>query len=176
MTEQYEKVSVSGKEFETVESGTYPAELVKMPPIQTSDGPRALWVFLPEGEDIEVAGFTSLSQGSTSKAMEWARRILGKSDATDEKWGKDLKNERRPIVGWGEDELKGKPCRVVVEKYWDDEIEVYRNRVTNVLPSANGKGNATSLRDAQAAASDAAASDGDPGATASDPDFEDIPF
>jgi hypothetical protein len=65
--------------------------------------------------------------------MEWARRILGKSTATDMSWGRDLK-ERRPVVDWGPDILVGKPCRIVIEKYFDQEEERYRNRVVNVLP------------------------------------------
>ena len=94
-----------------------------------------LWIFQPEdfSEDAQPAGMTSLAAGSTAKGMEWSRRILGKSNATDMRWGKDLK-EKRPIVDWGPDILVGKRCRIVVEKNYDDAEEQYRNRVVNVLP------------------------------------------
>ena len=76
-----------------------------------------------------------MAAGRNAKGMEWARRILGKSTATDMKWGKDLK-EKRPVISWGPAELEGKPCRIVVEKYFDEEEEIYKNRVVNVLPPA----------------------------------------
>jgi hypothetical protein len=49
------------------------------------------------------------------------------------KWGKDLK-ERRPVINWGPAELEGKPCRIVVEKYFDEDEERHKNRVVSVLP------------------------------------------
>ena len=163
MTEQYEKVAVSGFSSDTIEAGTYPAQLVKMASGQGAFDPYARWTFHPDGfpEDVEVSGFTTLSPGRTAKGMEWARRILGKSTATDDKYGRDIK-DKRPTVNWGEDELKGKPCRIVVEKIWDEGYEEYKNKVINVLPpetssSTNG-------------------SNEDPRATDSDEDFDDIPF
>jgi len=69
--------------------------------------------------------------------MEWTRRILGKSDATDTLYGKDMK-DKRPNINWGEDELKGGRCSIVVEKKWNEDEEVYRNVVANVLPEAAG--------------------------------------
>src|SRR5215217_651555 len=161
MTEQYEKVSVSGFSSETLEAGTYPAALTRMEAGQGAFDPHARWVFLPEGKDIEVVGFTTLSAGRTAKGMEWARRILGKSTATDQQYGRDIK-DKRPTVNWGEDELKGKSCRIVVEKTWDEEYEEYKNKVVNVLPPE--------------ASSSANGGSEDPHATASDEDFDDIPF
>src|SRR5215213_8369516 len=95
------------------------------------------WIFQPDGysEDTQPAGATSMAAGATAKGMEWARRMLGKSTATDMKWGRDLK-EKRPVVDWGPDILLGKPCRIVVEKNYDEDEERYRNHVVNVLPPA----------------------------------------
>jgi hypothetical protein len=116
------------------------------------------WIFQPDGfsEDAQPAGSTSLAAGRNAKGMEWARRILGKSTATDMQWGRDLK-EKRPVVDWGPEILVGKPCRIVVEKNYDENEERYRNRVVNVLPPEE-----TKVEKA------AAAEEAD--------DFEDIPF
>ena len=123
---------------EIIDAGTYPATVVAMKKRPGSFGDEYVqWIFQPDGfsEDAQIAGSTSLAAGSTAKGMEWARRILGKSTATDMKWGRDLK-ERRPVVDWGPDILLGKPCRIVVEKNYDEDEERYRNRVVNVLPPA----------------------------------------
>jgi hypothetical protein len=63
--------------------------------------------------------------------MEVARRLLGKSDATDMKWGLDIK-DKRPIVNWGPD-LKGSRATIRVEKVYDEQQEVHKNRVSNVV-------------------------------------------
>jgi hypothetical protein len=123
---------------EIIDAGTYPATVVAMKKRPGSFGDEYVqWIFQPDGfsEDAQPAGSTSLAAGSTAKGMEWARRILGKSTATDMKWGRDLK-EKRPVVDWGPDILLGKPCRIVVEKNYDKDEERYRNRVVNVLPPA----------------------------------------
>jgi hypothetical protein len=121
---------------EIIPAGTYSATLVGMKKRPGSFGDDYVqWIFQPDGysEDAQPAGATSLAASATAKGMEWARRILGKSDATDTKWGRDLK-EKRPVVDWGPDILIGKPCRIVVEKRYDEDEERYRNRVVNVLP------------------------------------------
>ena len=131
-----EEWSVEGFKPEIIEAGTYPATVVALKKRPGSFGEDYVqWIFQPDGfsKDAQPAGATSLAAGATSKGMEWARRILGKSNATDMKWGKDLK-ERRPVVNWGPRELEGKPCRIVVEKNWDEDEERHRNRVVNVLP------------------------------------------
>ena len=144
---------------EIIPAGTYSATLVGMKKRPGSFGDDYVqWIFQPDGysEDAQPAGATSLAAGATAKGMEWARRILGKSDATDTKWGRDLK-EKRPVVDWGPDILIGKPCRIVVEKNYDEDEERYRNRVVNVLPPGE-----TNVEEA------AAAEETD--------DFESIPF
>jgi hypothetical protein len=121
---------------EIIPAGTYSATLVGMKKRPGSFGDDYVqWIFQPDGysEDAQPAGATSLAAGATAKGMEWARRILGKSDATDTNWGRDLK-EKRPVVDWGPDILIGKPCRIVVEKRYDEDEERYRNRVVNILP------------------------------------------
>ena len=126
---------------EIIEAGTYPATLVGMKKRPGSFGEDYVqWIFQPDGfsEDAQPAGSTSLAAGRNAKGMEWTRRILGKSDAVDMKWGRDLK-EKRPVVDWGPDILIGKSCRIVVEKNYDDDEERYRNRVVNVLPPEETK-------------------------------------
>ena len=123
---------------EILEAGTYPAVVAAMKKRPSSFGDEYVqWIFQPDGfsEDAQPAGSTSLASGRTAKGMEWARRILGKSTATDMQWGRDLK-EKRPVVDWGPDILIGKPCRIVVEKNYDEDEERDRNRVVNVLPPA----------------------------------------
>ena len=144
---------------EILEAGTYPATVAAMKKRPSSFGDEYVqWIFQPDGfsEDAQPAGSTSLASGRNAKGMEWARRILGKSTATDTKWGRDLK-EKRPAVDWGPDILVGKPCRIVVEKNWDEDEERYRNRVVNVLPPEE-------TNDEKAAAAEEA------------DDFADIPF
>jgi hypothetical protein len=46
-------------------------------------------------------------------------------------WGRDIKN-KRPVIDWGP-ELVGSRATIVVEKYFDEEEERYKNRVTNVV-------------------------------------------
>ncbi len=122
---------------EIIDAGTYYAKVVAMKKRPSGFGgdDYVQWIFQPDGYsgDAQPAGATSIAAGATAKGMEWSRRILGKSDATDMKWGKDLK-ERRPVIDWGPDILIGKPCRIVVEKHYDEDEERYRNRVVNVLP------------------------------------------
>jgi hypothetical protein len=133
--------TVKGFRPEIIEAGTYPATIVDIKEMNGVHGPYAMWLFQPDGfsKDAQPAGFTSISAGRTSKGMEWARRILGKSDATDQSYGKDIQ-DKRPVVDWGADELRNKSCRIVVEKNYDEDEEDYRNLVVNVLAVADGDG------------------------------------
>jgi hypothetical protein len=131
-----ENFTVRGFRPEAIEAGEYTAIVAELKLRPSSFGDQYVqWIFQLDGfsDDAQVAGSTSLAAGRTAKGMEWARRILGKSDATDMKWGRELK-EKRPIIDWGPENIVGKPCRVVVEKNYDEDEEVYRNRVVNVLP------------------------------------------
>jgi hypothetical protein len=139
-----------------LEGSTYPATIDGFKEIQTGFGPRVAWIFQPNDfPEARPAGFTSMSDGRNAKGMEWARRVLGKSTATDMKWGRDLK-EKRPLVDWGPEELNGKPCRIVVEKTYSEELDEYRNTVVNVLPPDETNAEET--------------------AAAEEEDFADIPF
>ncbi len=132
--------TVRGFRPEIIEAGTYLASVVDLKQLHGQHGPYAMWIFQPEGysEGAQPAGFTSISAGRTSKGMERARRILGKSDATDTLYGKDIQ-DKRPVVDWGAAEPKDKVCRIVVEKNWDEDEEAYRNLVVDVLPVTNRK-------------------------------------
>jgi hypothetical protein len=113
-------------------SGVYDATLTSFSDVrQGVNGEYVFWNFTPEGHDFEVSMITSIGGGWRTKGMEIARRLKGKSDATDQKWGRDLK-QKRPVINWGP-ELVGSECQIVVEKIWDEELEVHKNRVVNVV-------------------------------------------
>jgi hypothetical protein len=117
-----------------IESGVYNATLTSFSDVQQGrNGPYVFWRFTPDGHDLEVSIITSVGpeSGPKGKGMELARRLTGKSDATDMAWGRDIKN-KRPVIDWGP-ELVGSRATIVVEKYFDEEEERYKNRVTNVV-------------------------------------------
>jgi hypothetical protein len=129
---------VKASERKVIEAGIYDATLEGFSEIQRGqNGPYVFWNFTPDlHPDVEVSIITSIPEpgedsGSKAKGMEIARRLKGKSNATDEKWGKDIK-DKRPKVNWGL-ELAGSRATIVVSKTWDEAAEVYRNRVTNVV-------------------------------------------
>jgi len=124
---------VQGSDFPTIEGGIYDATLTSFSDVrQGMNGEYVFWNFTPDGhDDVEVSIITSIGGGWKSKGMEIARRLKGKSEATDTKWGRDIKN-KRPRVDWGP-ELKGSRATIVVEKIYDEDEEVYKNRVTNVV-------------------------------------------
>jgi hypothetical protein len=124
---------VKATEYEVIEGGVYDATLTSFSDVkQGISGEYVFWNFTPDGHDVEVSIITSIGGGWKSKGMEIARRLLGKSDATDTKWGRDIK-KKRPRVDWGP-ELVGSKCQIIVEKVWDEDEEVYRNRVSNMVP------------------------------------------
>jgi hypothetical protein len=121
------------KERPVIEAGIYNATLTSFSDVmQGRNGEFVFWRFTPDGyDDVEVAIITSLSDGRNTKGMEIARRIQGKSSATDTKWGKDIR-DKRPVVNWGPQDV-GSRATIVVEKIYDDDSEAYENRVTNVV-------------------------------------------
>lgn len=121
------------KERPVIESGIYNATLSSFSDLQPGrNGEFVFWRFTPDGyDDVEVAVITSVTDGRNTKGMEIARRIQGKSKATDTKWGKDIRDQR-PIVNWGPEDI-GARATIVVEKLYNDNIEAYENRVTNVV-------------------------------------------
>lgn len=123
---------VKASEYTVIDAGVYNATLTSFSDVrQGMNGEYVFWNFTPDGHDIEVSIITSIGGGWKSKGMEIARRLKGKSDATDTKWGRDIK-DKRPRVDWGP-ELKGSRATIVAEKIYDEDEEIYRNRVTNVV-------------------------------------------
>jgi hypothetical protein len=114
--------TVKGFRPEIIEAGKYPATVVDIKQLHGQHGPYAMWIFQPDGfsEKAQPAGFTSISAGRTAKGMEWARRLLGKSDATDMLYGNDIK-DKRPVVDWGAEELRGCADRRVANVSMGDE-------------------------------------------------------
>jgi hypothetical protein len=124
---------VKGSDRPVIEGGVYDATLTSFSDVKQgmNGGEYVFWNFTPDGHDVEVSIITSIGGGWRTKGMEIARRLKGKSDATDQKWGRDLK-QKRPIVDWGP-ELIGSRAQIVVEKIYDEETETYKNRVVNVV-------------------------------------------
>jgi hypothetical protein len=124
---------VKAGDFPVIDAGVYNATLTSFSDIrQGMNGEYVFWNFTPDGyDDVEISIITSIGGGWKSKGMEIARRLMGKSDATDTRWGRDIKN-KRPRVNWGP-ELKGSRATIVVEKIYDEDEEVHKNRVVNVV-------------------------------------------
>jgi hypothetical protein len=116
-----------------IEGGVYNATLTSFSDVRQgiNNSEYVFWNFTPDGHDTEVSIITSIGGGWKSKGMELARRLKGKSDAVDQKWGRDIK-DKRPRVDWGP-ELVGSRATIVVEKHFDEDEEIFRNRVTNVV-------------------------------------------
>ena len=145
---------VKATEFPVIEGGVYNATLTSFSDVKQgiNNSEYVFWNFTPDGHDLEVSIITSIGGGWKSKGMEIARRLKGKSDATDMRWGLDIKS-KRPRIDWGP-ELVGSRATIVVDKIWDEDEEIYRNRVTNVV--AEGALNPVAAAEAE--------------------DFESIPF
>ncbi len=124
---------VKASEFPVIDGGIYNATLTSFSDVKQgiNNSEYVFWNFTPDGHDLEVSIITSTGGGWKSKGMELARRLMGKSDATDMRWGLDIKS-KRPRVDWGP-ELVGSRATIVVDKIWDEDEEIYRNRVTNVV-------------------------------------------
>src|SRR5215218_6375866 len=124
---------VTASEFPVIDGGIYNATLTSFSDVKQgiNNSEYVFWNFTPDGHDLEVSIITSTGGGWKSKGMELARRLMGKSDATDMRWGLDIKS-KRPRVDWGP-ELVGSRATIVVDKIWDEDEEIYRNRMTNVV-------------------------------------------
>jgi len=124
---------VKATELPVIDGGIYDATLTSFSEVKQgiNNSEYVFWNFTPDGHDLEVSIITSIGGGWKSKGMELARRLMGKSDATDMRWGLDIKS-KRPRVDWGP-ELVGSRATIVVDKIWDEDEEIYRNRVTNVV-------------------------------------------
>jgi len=124
---------VKAGDFTVIDAGIYNATLTSFSDVrQGMNGEYVFWNFTPDGhDDLEVSIITSIGGGWKSKGMEIARRLLGKSAAVDTKWGRDIK-DKRPRVDWGPD-LVGARATIRVEKIYDEDEEVHKNRVSNVV-------------------------------------------
>jgi hypothetical protein len=125
---------VKGSDRPVIEGGVYDATLTSFSDIKQgmNGGEYVFWNFTPDAhDDAEVSIITSIGGGWRTKGMEIARRLKGKSDATDQRWGRDLK-QKRPVIDWGP-ELVGSRAQIVVEKLYDEETETHKNRVVNVV-------------------------------------------
>jgi len=166
MTEATTKFGgVKGQDRPVIEGGVYDATLTGFSDVQRGlNGEYVFWNWTPDGyPDLEVSIITSIGGGWRTKGMEIARRLKGKSDATDQKWGRDLK-QKRPVIDWGP-ELIGSRAQIVVEKVYDQDTETYRNRVVNVVPPGTFKSSAGTA-DEESSASGGSADD----------EFDDLPF
>ncbi len=133
MTDGKTFTGVQAEDRPVIEAGVYDATLTSFSDVkQGINGEYVFWNFTPKAHpDVEVSIITSIGGGWKSKGMEIARRLTGKSDATDQKWGRDIR-DKRPRVNWGP-ELIGSDAQIVVEKFYDEDEEVYKNRVVNVV-------------------------------------------
>jgi hypothetical protein len=106
--------------------GAYEAKLVNVEQKETKFGDRLMWTFEVDGENTEVAGFTSMSPSTKAKAYQWASAIAGEID---------------PKTGWGPEDLIGGECVVVLEAA-EDAQGTEKNKVVKVKPSKKDKINA----------------------------------
>jgi hypothetical protein len=112
-----------------LEDGAYDAKLITVEQKETKFGHRLMWTFEVEGENTEVAGFTSMSPSTKAKAYQWATAIAGEID---------------PKLGWGPEDLIGGECVVVLEAA-EDAQGTEKNKVVKVKPPKQGKTLADSL-------------------------------
>ena len=102
----------------TLEEGVYKAVLHDVTQKETIHGESLMWTFIIPAEDnAEVVGFSSMSPSTKAKAYTWATAIMGEID---------------PKVGWGPEDVKDMPCRVVLGIV-EDSNGVEKNKVEKVL-------------------------------------------
>ncbi len=101
-----------------LEEGVYDAVLEYVVDKDTKNGERLMWTFrIPDEEDAEVIGWSSLSPSTKAKAYQWAAALMGEID---------------PKTGWGPEDVIGKDCRVVLSVY-EDAQGFDKNGVDKVL-------------------------------------------
>jgi hypothetical protein len=119
------------QEEKVLPEDTYPAYLdrieMKTITFQGETSERLMWVFrLPEENDLEIVGFSSMSPSTKAKAYQWATAV-----------NPQIKEEKN----WGPEDVEGTPCRVLVSVK-EDAQGVEKNRVERVLPAKAGKSKA----------------------------------
>ncbi len=101
-----------------LEEGVYDAVLENVVDKDTKNGERLMWTFrIPDEDDAEVIGWSSLSPSTKAKAYQWAAALMGEID---------------PKRGWGPEDVIGKDCRVVLSVY-EDAQSFEKNGVDKVL-------------------------------------------
>jgi hypothetical protein len=101
-----------------LEEGVYDAVLENVVDKDTKNGERLMWTFrIPDEDDAEVIGWSSLSPSTKAKAYQWAAALMGEID---------------PKTGWGAEDVNGKECRVVLSVY-EDVQGFAKNGVDKVL-------------------------------------------
>ena len=101
-----------------LEEGVYDAILDNVVDKDTKNGARLMWTFrIPDEDDAEVIGWSSLSPSTKAKAYQWAAALMGEID---------------PKTGWGPEDIVGNPCRVVLSVY-EDSQGFEKNGVDKVL-------------------------------------------
>lgn len=101
-----------------LEEGVYDAILENVVDKETKNGERLMWTFrIPDEDDAEVIGRSSLSPSTKAKAYQWAAALMGEID---------------PKAGWGPEDVIGNPCRVVLSVY-EDSQGFEKNGVDKVL-------------------------------------------
>jgi hypothetical protein len=110
---------------EILDEGPYRAVLENVEEKQTKFGQRLMWTFLIVDENVEVVGFTSMSPSTRGHAYRWARALMGQID---------------PQLGWGQEDVVGREC-VVVLAVAEDAQGSERNKVVDVKPLGKRDGN-----------------------------------
>jgi hypothetical protein len=101
-----------------LEEGVYDAVLDNVVDKDTKNGERLMWTFrIPDEDEAEVIGWSSLSPSTKAKAYQWAAALMGEID---------------PKMGWGPEDVVGNTCRVVLSIY-EDAQGFEKNGVDKVL-------------------------------------------
>jgi hypothetical protein len=114
-------------EYETLETGTYNAEIADIQDVETIHGESWKWIFKISNADEEETEITALSSRSFSpgsKAGRWTQLLLG---------GKKLPKQLDLA------KLVGCICQVFVEKTEKDNGKVFSNvkEITKLLDNSN---------------------------------------
>jgi hypothetical protein len=107
---------------EVLGEGPYRAVLENVEMKETTVGLRLMWTFRILGKNVEVVGFSSMSESSKAKALRWAKALMGEID---------------PEIGWGPEDVIGRECVVVLEVA-EDAQGFERNKVVDVKPLEKG--------------------------------------
>jgi hypothetical protein len=112
-------IRVQIKRDDPLPEGSYKAVLKSMEKKTTSFGERILWLFeVPEHDDAEVAGFTSLSGSTQANAYLWAAAL-----------NEDIRSQK----DWGSDDVIGREC-VLDLAVAEDQKGREKNKILRVRP------------------------------------------